>query len=232
MSKFMQEQLRIIDRHIRQSEGRVRVLWEFQSSEEALQSEEAGEVFIAALNESLSYVRKGDFEQALIAFKAAIVDYAEYNRKRENRLAQRIAMASEDKDIAAVIGYMGSVHTRLAHILIREGYKVTREFPEMENGLYIWGLMDQALRYILFFPNKEPSEIEWYRFMIGAAIQAVYLSFQKLNKETNKVMSDQHITQATIEKLAKFKDMGSIAQLEKDIRGMGFIKAIFVSEEP
>ncbi len=124
--------------------------------------------------------REGKFDQGVIYFKTYINSMAEQSRTREDRIAERIS----HEDVQNVFVRFGIAHTRISHILRRQGYTVKRDFintPAYTTFIaksfqiyYAYGVpfepSEILIRRRIFFPKKEISDVEWYQGLIAQSM--------------------------------------------------------------
>ncbi len=225
--KFNASHLSIIDKHFNQS-GRIRLLLERQivNSEDDLIIEE---IYKTGLRLSYNAVNKGKFDSGLLAFKFAIDNFAAFQRGRNNKIVNVIARAEEDNSIGGIVGYLGSAHSSLRCKLSKLGYDVAGEFPDKENGKYIFEPCLIALRYREIFFDREADELGWYKIMLSHFIEeSVRLGTIPKGLLTKECPSDQNIIERSRQVFRKLKlnDMKSIREFESDMRQRGTILAL------
>lgn len=225
---FRMEELDMLHKHIK-STNRIKLLHESRPDDQGPAASAFFDDYQTALKESAFSVARGNFQQGLLTFKKATIDMAVQCNDREDRFAVRIAVAAEKEDTTGIVGHIGGAHSRLGHILSKDQYCVTRTFTGNENGQFIYDPASEAERRLQFFPNKEIPEHEWYRLMIGSAINGFLLSHYR----GNQIPADQRASEQQVARLSRsyleslaLTDMRSIRNFERGVKQNGFTKEI------
>jgi hypothetical protein len=224
-NKFNKLHMGILDKHFIES-GRIRVLWEAMPDEEVNKNRDfIINNFKNELAKNFLDVNKGRFKRGLKIFKNAVEKEAELHNDREDRFASRISQATQDENVIAVIGGIGGAHTRLGHILTKNGHTVTKTHTDKEGGLVLFDPANEAIRRKQFFPEKKIPTNEWYHLLISHAIY----NFLQFGFSESEIYKNQNISEQTIIELSKLhlkglglSDTRSIRQFEKKVRQKGF----------
>ncbi len=228
---FVNSKFNILDKHFIES-GRIRLLWESRPDEVVNRAKQGREsptfnVLMTSLENSLLAVYKGEFDKGLRHYKRGVEILANDGNGREQRLAEKISSVSQENNVTGIVGYIGSSHTKLGHLLSKKGHDVTRTFTEMEDGKMFWDTTNEATRRRQFFPNKKLSGHEWHRLMIGDAIHGALLS-QPQEGETGHKDRDQKLiklSRSILDQL-QLNNMKQIREFERGVRQNGFTNAI------
>lgn len=104
-----------------------------------------------------------NYREAYQVFKEIVINGGESSRKREGRILEDIKQRiSSDPEVIAVSGFFGAGHTGMYIDLRKEGFNVSRNFPDKEGGVFSFGgrFMD-GWRYVRFFPERQIPEKKW-----------------------------------------------------------------------
>ena len=213
------EMLTILDKYSYES-GRIRLFWE--SNPELLENRNINIPKIKELlNISTLKAYIGDFDSSLDIFKEATFDLAKISSRREDRVVDRIDQFSKDRDIAEIIVPIGSAHSRIGFQLTTGGNDVKRTFANMEERRHIFNNHRSASRY-LQITGKDPTELEWYKYMIGNTMEAVVMH---ATHEEGSPINDQQILPEVYTALKKITDMEMVRNFERNVRVKGFYEA-------
>lgn len=170
---FVEREIEIFDEAYRRFRGRL-LLFPESNPEEELISLNA----ITLEEKTKKLVNKGDFKNALVSFREEIEVGAKSMALRDKRIADNIETGlKEDKTILLFISFLGACHTGIFHNLYKKGFNVTRFFPEMDNGAYLYDPYSVILRARRFSPERLFADEELIKSMImNFAFSILYLS--------------------------------------------------------
>lgn len=178
------------------------------------------------LSSSYQSTLSGRFDNALAYFQMAVYGLFDNAQKREVRIVDKIKDMAELEGVLAIFGRFGSTHSRVAHFLKQQGYGVESDFDGKENdGFFHFMPYSSAVRLMLFEPERELSQIEWYQSMIADVIS--YRLIDLVRRSKNEQSENLIIRAASKAVKMRLSTMDDIRSFEKVIRERGFLNACF-----
>ncbi len=197
--------------------------------------------------ESASVFQTGNFDKAVVNFREYVEFSANDVDKSNKKMCAQIAKLADDRDTSAVIVLTELINTRLRSELIKNGYNVSRVFPDKDIVKASWGnFLNRAIRTRLLLPDKEITDMNWYRYMLGYALENYFVELQRTVKQEISIFDEnkaekvektskkdyfEEIKNAT--KLARIKlkslnTMESIRKFESQVKdGFEFAIAVY-----
>ncbi len=240
VTNYFEEELRILDDVSKRYSSRLLFTIEGTSKKEL---DRLIPLRISAQNrgrKSVELVFSGDLESALKHYKASVRFSAKDSMERERRVVGNISSLIKREDVAAVIVKFGSFHTRMAHTLLRQSYKVVWSFEDRIPGFnYIYSPREALCRKIIF-TNRQPSEVEWYRSMLGSVCYRSSLIIDRHLRESGENgFNEQVLAKFTVEfcdrlvsmqKVREFIELFKLMQNEYGNSPVAFLSAAFKFE--
>ncbi len=212
------EQLQILDQLFLRYRGRLGVLWEGTPEENLAEEFKNDSGHKIRAKEALQLVDRGNFDEALLLFKKAIISPRDSSEARERRITERILEATKSNNIAGVVGSFGAVHTPIVHSLRSLGFVTTMFFPaKPERQAYIYDPSSIITRALRFFPEREIAELIWFKIMIGDYLYALLMS-----KDGSQ---NVNVKRFVYETLSRLPNLESIRNFQGKVQEKGFIKA-------
>lgn len=190
---------------------------------------------------STEFVLTGDFESALKYYKASVRLSTKERVERDQRVAEQLPSFIGREDVSAVIVKFGPFHTGIAYKLSREGNKVVWRFDDRTPGFdYIFDPKEALSRKIIF-TNREPTEVEWYRSMLGNVYYLSSLVMDDLFRESREqeytlqdfaeVATEFSIRIVGMQEVREFIELFEFMQKKYGAGPITFMSAAFKFEE-
>lgn len=223
-SLFSYKEMTILDKYVAR-DRRVRVLWEDRPQDtftkELSQIDSTEEALIAAIAD----IEQGNFDSGLTPFKRHVETFAKDIKARDVRLAERVDIVGQDAAVESFVGFRGSAHSQFTDLLEKEGYAVTATFlDKTEGGVdQLDSPFFKAVKQKVVSPDKDLSEIEWYRAMVGEVIAGhagglIQFMGQESDEQTAINLGNKC--------LSRLSDMKSIRKFERKVKQYGFLGAM------
>lgn len=174
--------------------------------------------FFLSLIHSSVYTHSGKFSKALPHFKNAVNFLASNVRRRDKNITQQLDNVLSEDQTFGLVGEIGAIHTLFTHMVDKKGHKVTRIFPEKEEGNYIYLPIHELTRRLIFHPDKPLSDNDW---RIGLVRNLIANHALNLNKEATQQSILKKVWKAT-----KHINIDEVNDLEVSIRSKGSNQAL------
>lgn len=176
-----------------------------------------------SLLESNRLIMHGKFNQALPYFKAGVEILSGNDLKREERILYYTREYTKKEDIIAIVGRLGSLHTKISHELRRLKYNIEYGIDFYnEKGHYFYDPLGILLRIRTLKPYKHLSELEWIQGVIGDTIEQIFGPLESSSNEKEMQAFIKDILTLLQTKLSNFDQVKEFEQL---VRRRGFITA-------
>lgn len=221
----------VLDEHFPQGK-RLRVLFEGIPDEQFDEEMQEHARFEHVRMERYTYVLEGNFDQGIESYKEQQKIRAHNSITREDRFAKRIADASQEDNVIAVVGQIGGAHSRLGDILKEQGHGVIQGYADEDVSTTVDDLGNDIIRKLQKSPEPAISDFEWYRSMIDSVMDDLAATWTKQEKEQPGSTADSLQWIPYVETCkSRLTDMDSIRRFESDIREGDFWGAVANSAE-
>lgn len=209
--EFEAANLKSLDGLFRSFPGRIGFVIESGTEDEIKRNFQRLDDGYWAVNQSFTFVDRGQFDTALPRFQEGIRSINEVYEDRERRMLLAVKRGIQKRpDTIGLFGFAGSAHLPIAHSLQREGFFVEVHLPEKQRGKFLFDPQTIASRILRFKPEKIYTDDQWIQLLIGARLYD-FLCEQREKPKNMRERLQRWYMQFELRKIKTDQDMIKLA---------------------